>query len=421
MNDAETTTRTGRIVLLDSGCFYWVQQGRQSQVLCDSSVNLDSLKPGDWVEADLLTSPGDPTTAKTVRVVQPYNPASPFPPADSDWFRFHKDNALRFELVKHRHALLRGVRDYFEQAHFLEVDTPAMATCPGLETHLDAIEVRPRLTPEGHHETRWLITSPEYHMKRMLSAGFERIFQIGKAFRSGETGRWHNPEFTMLEWYRAFASWEDGLEDTIRIIESAAAALSKNGVDLPLDLSHPWPRMTIREAIEKWGGFDPAPWSDTNLLREKALKAGVSISDREISSADIIVRTLVEKVEPALPTHRPFVLTDYPDCMASLAQRSTDDPTVAERFEVYLGGVEIANGFGELTDAREQRRRFIADLEERTQMNLTTYPLDETFLGALEAGCPPATGVALGIDRLLLCLTGSEELEQTMAFPIVHA
>jgi len=359
--------------------------------------------------------------ATSIRVLNKYTEKSPFPPVDSDWFRFHKDNAMRFDLVKKRHLLLRSIRDYFEQASFLEVETPAMARCPGLETHLDAIEARPRLTPEGALESRWLVTSPEYHMKRMLSAGFERIYQMGKAFRSGESGRWHNPEFTMLEWYRTFASWEEGLADTIHIIEKAATALHAQTNTHTLDLSQPWPRMTVREAIEKWAGFDPAPWLDTNLLRAKALKSGIALSKEETTSSDILIRTLVEKVEPALPPNRPFILTDYPDCMASLAQYSCENPTVAERFEIYLGGIEIANGFGELTDAQEQHQRFLADRAERERLNLTNYPIDEQFLGALKAGCPPATGVALGVDRLLLCLTNSDTLEQTIPFSTSNA
>jgi len=421
MNHTGKTTMTGRIVFLEDTCFHWVQEGQQSKIAYGPNLEIQALNPGDWIEADLLVQKEAPPVATSIRVLNKYTEESPFPPVDSDWFRFHKDNAIRFELVQKRHLLLRSIRNYFEQAAFLEVDTPAMARCPGLETHLDAIEARPRLAPEGAPQTRWLVTSPEYHMKRMLSAGFARIFQLGKAFRSGESGRWHNPEFTMLEWYRSFASWEEGLADTIQIIEKAATDLQEQGQTQTLDLSRPWPQITVRQAIEKWAGFDPAPWSETKLLRSKALKAGIELSEEETSSADILVRVLVEKVEPALPLNRPFVLTDYPDCMASLAQRSSEDPTVAERFEVYLGGIEIANGFGELTDAQEQHDRFLADRAERERLNLPLYPIDEQFLGALKTGCPPATGVALGVDRLLLCLTNSDSLEETMPFPADNA
>jgi lysyl-tRNA synthetase class 2 len=175
--------------------------------------------------------------------------------------------------------------------------------------------------------------------------------------------------------------------------------------------------MTVREAIRTWAGFEPWPWDDVTALRGRALAAGLEGVEHEQDPSEILVRAIVERVEPALPAARPLVLCHYPAFMASLARRSEADPEVSERFEIYVAGVELANGFGELTDPAEQRRRFEADVEERRRRGLPVYPIDERFLQGLAVGCPPAGGIALGVDRLLMLLTGASDIADVVAFP----
>ena len=358
--------------------------------------------------------------ATAVRIAVPYDGPRPFPPPGSDWYRLHRNGAAVLRAIAQRAVLLRAIRAWFDAEGFIEVDTPALATSPGLEIHLDAVPATPRLAFGGLEQPRWLVTSPEYHMKRLLSGGLERIYQLGKAFRSGEVGRLHNVEFTMLEWYRAPGTWQDVVSDTEQLVAAAAAALG-TGLQVPygghvVDLTPPWPQMTVRQAIQLHAGFDPWPWTDLASLRAKALAAGIhGVADEE-DPAELLVRVLVERVELALPGHHPVVLTHWPACLASLARRVPDDPEVSERFEIYVGGMELANGFGELTDPAEQRERLRADQDERIRRGLPAYPVDERFLGALAVGFPPAGGIALGVDRLLMFLAGATDVSNVIAF-----
>lgn len=376
-------------------------------------------EPGDLVALTGAHADGA-FEAREATIVSPYDGPRPFPQPGSDWYRMHRNGAALYRSVELRARLLRSLRAWFDARGFLEVDTPALATSPGLEVHLDAVPATPRLGFGAPPSERWLVTSPEYHMKRLLSAGFERIYQIGKAFRSGEVGRLHNVEFTMLEWYRAPGTWQDVVADTEQLVVAAAEAL---GVGLQVryaghvvDLTPPWDHMTVREAITRFAGFDPWPWTDVPALRAKAVASGLDAVADEDDPAEILVRTLVERVELSLPGHRPVVLTHWPACMASLARRVPGDPDVSERFEVYLGGMELANGFGELTDAAEQRGRLEADRDERARRGLPQYPVDERFLAALAIGFPPAGGNALGVDRLLMFLSGATDVSHVVSF-----
>jgi len=294
--------------------------------------------------------------------------------------------------LRERAEIVRAIRRFFEERGFLEVETPVLVPSPGLDLHLDAFGV-------GSGVARFLTTSPEYQMKRLLADGHEKIFQLCKCFRRNEVGSRHNPEFTMLEWYRANA----GMDDVVRDTEELIAAVTGGAVTLgerTIATTAPFERMTVCDAFEKLAG----------MSRKETLAAAAYDEDRYF-------RTLVDRVEPSLAAlDHAIVLTDYPATQASLARKKPGDPEVAERFEVYVAGVELCNGFGELTDAAEQRARLENDQAERLKRGLPVYPIDKKFLAALERGIPESGGNALGVDRLVALACGTTDIAEVMAF-----
>ncbi len=296
---------------------------------------------------------------------------------------------LRPALEK-RSRIIEAVKKHFHDQGFLEVETPVRIPSPAPELHIDA-------EPSG---ARFLITSPELQMKRMLATGqYNRIFQICHCFRRGERGEIHLPEFTMIEWYRAGAGIAEIMKDCEEMIRCAAIACGVfpkvNRKNATVDLSPPWDRMPVADAFEKFAGWRP----------------GASPDPRRFD------KDLVDKVEPSLPLTRPVFLVGYPSSMASLARLNPDDPNTAERFELYAGGLELANGFAELTDPVEQRKRFEDEESARRAAGKQPYTVDERFLAALESGLAPCAGIALGVDRLVMLLTGAEKIDDVVAFP----
>ena len=315
---------------------------------------------------------------------------------ESDRERLQADAGRRAALLKQRAALLRSVRQYFDGEGFVEVDTPAMVPSPGLDLHLDAFEVE----REGD-APRYLITSPEYQMKRLLSGGLERIYQVCKAFRRNERGSHHEPEFTMLEWYRAHAGSREVMADTEQLVAHVARAAHQGRAVLrveerEVDVTPPWPRMTVREAFSELAGRDV---------------------DALLDDEEQFFRVLVDDIEPRLGFDKPVFLVDYPASMASLARLKPDDPSVADRFEAYVAGIELCNGFGELTDPVEQRARLERDQQARRGAGKDVYPVDERFLEALEVGMPPSGGNALGVDRLVMLVLGLDNIQDITAIP----
>jgi lysyl-tRNA synthetase class 2 len=285
------------------------------------------------------------------------------------------------------------IRDYFREQGFVEVDTPQRVRAPALDVHIAALRA----------EGGWLVTSPEFHMKRLLVGGMPRIFQLSHCFRGDEHGPLHEPEFMLLEWYRAFAKPESVLRDTeriaVRVVQALAGTTRLRVRGRNVDVTPPFERLTVREAFRAHAGVQDA--------------AALAARDEQR-----FFRLLVERVEPALARcRRPVFLCEYPISQASLAKASEHDPSVAERFELYLAGVELSNGFGELTDVEEQRRRFARDRRQRRGKRRPVYPVDERFLSALSEGMPPAAGNALGVDRLVLLALGAETLADVQAFP----
>jgi lysyl-tRNA synthetase class 2 len=268
------------------------------------------------------------------------------------------------------------VRGFFTNRGFVEVETPVRIPAPAQEEHIDA-------EPSGDW---YLRTSPELQMKRLLADGNDRIFQMGPCFRAGERGALHNPEFTMLEWYRAGADYIDAIADAKGLVSHVAdrvvggSAVKCRG--RVIELMPVWDTISVRDAFIEFAGWDP-------LLNFDSARFDID---------------LVEKVEPALDRDHPVILKDYPPARAALARCRADDPPCAERWELYIAGMELANAFGELTDATEQRARFEAAAAERARSGKAVYPLDGEFLAALERGMPRSFGVALGVDRLVMLL-----------------
>ena len=274
------------------------------------------------------------------------------------------------EKLKVRDALMQSIRAFFHSDGFVEVETPIRIKTPCMELHIDA-------EPSGGH---WLRTSPELYHKKLLAQGAQKIFEIGKCFRQGERGDRHHPEYTMLEWYRAGGDYNAMLDDTARLLQ----AVGFSG-DLKI--------FTIAEVYEKFAGWNPVEHFD----------------------ADRFDLDMVGKIEPNLPKAAPVILMDYPAECCALARLKPDNPKVVERWELYLGGIEIANAYSELTDPVEQRARFEKWGAQRKSFGKTTYPIDEDFIQCLEK-MPPSGGCALGVDRLLMALTGAETLDDILPF-----
>lgn len=325
-----------------------------------------------------------------------------------------------------RNAVLSAIRGWFAARNFVEVDTAALQVSPGNEAHLHAFATR-ALDASGESRPLYLHTSPEFACKRLLAAGETRLFSIGHVFRDRERGALHHPEFTMLEWYRAGEPYEAVIDDTMALIRLAAetagvSAFSFRGRSCD-PLAHP-ERIPVADAFAAHAGIDLLATidreggTDRDALAEACRTAGIRIAGDDTWS-DLFSRVLVERVEPRLGLGRPSVLDRYPAPEAALARRAADDPRVAERFEVYLCGVESANGFGELTDADEQRRRFEREMDEKARLYGERYPIDEDFLSAL-AVMPPASGVALGLDRLVMLAAGAARVEDVIWTPVAE-
>jgi lysyl-tRNA synthetase class 2 len=317
-----------------------------------------------------------------------------------------------------RTAVTRAVRIWFDEQGFTEVETGILQVSPGNETHLHAPRTELWGTG-GARETRYLRTSPEFACKKLLAAGETRIFELARVFRDRERGDLHLPEFTMLEWYRAHAPYEAVIADSIAVIAHAARATAIGRFSYRGRIADPFaePEMlTVADAFGRFAGIDLlATIADGKGDRDRlAIAAGnkVRISGDD-NWSDLFSKILVEHVEPHLGQGRLTVLFEYPVPEAALARAKAADPRVAERFEIYACGVELANGFGELTDANEQRLRFMQAMDEKQRRYAERYPLDQDFLDAV-AQMPEASGVALGFDRLVMLASGALRIDQVV-------
>lgn len=307
-----------------------------------------------------------------------------------------------------RAAIMAEIRRFFADRGVLEVETPCMSQATVTDIHLVPFETR--FVGPGHSQgmNLYLMTSPEYHMKRLLAAGCGPVFQLCRSFRNEEMGRHHNPEFTMLEWYRPHYDMYRLMNEVddllLQVLECGAAE-----------------SLSYQQVFQRHLDIDPLS-ADKAQLREAAAKLDLSnIADTEEDRDTLLQLLFAMGVEPHIGKDKPTFVYHFPASQASLAQISTEDHRVAERFEVYFKGIELANGFHELTDAREQQQRFEQDNRKRAALGLPQQPVDMNLLAALEAGMPDSSGVALGVDRLIMLALGAESLSEVLAFPVDRA
>ncbi len=453
----------GRVVYVAAGERFLLDDG-SAALWCSVPTGMTELVAGDFVAVTLTTARpergevaddgasadhgavaerGDATKPSVVggsdevvtpqevrRLARPAGLGSEFPAPAGDWFRLQRDGRRRTRNLERRSELLGATRCFFARRGFVEIEAPLVVPSPGLELHLAAMAVEPG--------QRFLITSPEYQLKRLLTGGMRRIYSLGKVFRHGELGPHHNPEFTMLEWYRAYADWSAVAADVAELCAELATVvhgrpqLRYRGQEL--DLTPPWPTLSVAEACHRHCGLTLRGDESTTELRDKVRAAGFPdpppVAGRQGDGADgsawswddVFFSFFLDHVEPALAAAvpgqpaRPVVLIDWPAPLCALARPKPGAPQVVERFEAYVAGLELCNGFGELCDEVEQRRRLVYDAAERARRGLPVYPQDERFLGALAEGMPPSGGVALGVDRLLMLLLDAAHIREVLAF-----
>ncbi|MBI4433910.1 EF-P lysine aminoacylase GenX [Candidatus Uhrbacteria bacterium] len=322
------------------------------------------------------------------------------------------------KLLARRAEILRGVRDFFWHQQFIEVETPVALSCPSQEPYLEPLRTTVH-DARGNAHDAFLRMSPEFSLKKMMAAGVERVFEIGPVFRDGEPwGDTHNPEFTMIEWYRAHADYRQLMRDCEGLLlslmpSSAAPTICYQGQTI--DCALPWERLTMRKAWRRYARLD----LDALLTRSAMARAchvkGYTVMPNDTFD-DLFFKVHLTEVEPKLGRTRPTFLTDWPASMAALARKKPRDPRYAERVELYLGGLELANGFSELTDADEQLTRFRADQRLRKRLERIPYPIDHAFIAALRR-MPPTAGIALGIDRLVMVLLDAATVDEVRWLP----
>ena len=325
-----------------------------------------------------------------------------------------------------RAKMLKNIRDFFDAEGFLEVDTPALQVSPGLEVHLHAFETSFFDTDDS--ETKfYLHTSPEFTMKKLLAAGLPRIYQMTHCFRNNERSQTHSPEFMMLEWYRAGVNYEKLMSDSEKMLRKCFDGAGKKEAvfkGISCDVFQDFEKLTLHEAFDIYADInldkvidndaDPSPY----IIKEEAKRIGVGTTDFD-TFEDVFFKIMLEKIEPRLGAGIPTILYEYPISMAALSRPNPQNPKVAERFELYVSSLELANAFSELTDTETQRKRFENDMALKEKIYHQRYPIDEDFMAALE-DMPEAAGIALGVDRLAMLVAGADKIDDVLFAPVVY-
>jgi len=353
----------------------------------------------DWRPGDLVDV-GVPT------IVRPFA-GGDYPAPGSEVMRMPRG---RLDKLRARATALATLRQVFAERGFLEVETPLLVPSPGLEIHLDAVRAG-----DGY-----LITSPEYQMKRLLAAGFEKIYQVCKCFRANERGAHHSSEFTMVEWYRAYAGIDAIIDDTEQLVAEVVRRIvgtpTARVASRAIDVTPPWRRMTVRAALAEYAGVAVDGAEPAVELVRAVRAAGIEVAD-DTAWDDAFFAAFLARVEPAIAAlDHALILEDWPAPLAALARRKPEDGKTALRFEAYVGGLELANAFDELTDAAEQRARFLDDQRVRATRNRPVYPIDDKLVAALAEGLPPSAGIALGFDRLVMLATDADTIGDVLTF-----
>ena len=347
-----------------------------------------------------------------------------------------------FEKVKPyleiRMNLIRVMRDIFNNKGFWEVETPILQVSPVMDAHIHAFKTKVLDADLKHERDMYLHTSPEFAMKKLLVAGLPKIYQISHVFRNAENSSLHSSEFTLIEWYRANADYRDIMDDCVELLRICAERLGIKEYKYKEHYSNPflkWNFITVSEAFDKYAEIDlekylPVPPSSfegegqgkenainvkdcTNVFRAEIISKDIRVTEND-KWDDLFFAVMSEKIEPHLGMGVPTILYDYPASMASLSRKKHEDPRFAERFELYVCGIELANAFSELTNAKEQRLRFEEEMILKQELYSESYPIDEDFLKALEHGLPESGGIALGVDRLVMLATGAKNINQVL-------
>lgn len=334
-----------------------------------------------------------------------------------NWEKIRQNQKLK-EIQIQRSKINNLIRDFFAERGFIEMQTPALVKCAGQEPYLSPVKAI--IEDDRNKKYKgFLITSPEYSLKKLLAAGFDKIFEMAKVFRSNESfGGIHNPEFTMLEWYRTNSNYNQIMKDTEELIYFLAKKMKGSGIisyqRQKINLALPWPRITVKSLFQKYAGI--------NLDKAKTLKNfKKQIKNKNYLKFDdwndIFYLIFLNEIEPNFPKDRPIIVYDYPLPQASLARKKSEKSFYAERFEVYIGGMELANAFSELTDAKEQDKRFKEERSLRKKMRGNDIDIDKDLIHALELHIPPSGGIALGVERLQMILLDAKDINEILPFP----
>ena len=334
------------------------------------------------------------------------------------WWTAERHSKKHKNLVK-RNRIIKAIRAFFDEQDFVEVDTPCLQKAPGMEAHLQAFATQYH-PPDGREpEQYYLHTSPEFAMKKLLVSDWPRIYQIAHVFRNYEGGKLHAPEFSMLEWYRAHTDYTAIMQDSIELLRACARACTIDVYRYGSGYADPfaeWEIISVCDAFDKYADVDLERYLESgtdDLFAGKARDLGLHVAEDD-AWEDIFFRIFLAFIEPKLGQGQPTILYDYPLSMAALSRQKNDDPRFAERFEVYVCGMELANAFSELTDAQEQQHRFEAEMARKQQLYGTSWPVDDDFIAALDYGMPESGGIALGVDRLVMLATGAEEIRDVV-------
>lgn len=345
--------------------------------------------------------------------MQPQQKNRPYP--DKWW---HPDNfAQQRPYLETRQKLIKAIRRHFDDTGFYEVETPILQVCPVMDTHIHAFSSDILGLDLQKERTLYLHTSPEFAMKKLMVAGIHNLYQICHVFRNGEGSRLHSAEFTMIEWYRAPGGYHEIMTDCEELLRGCAKHLGITHYrhrGKACDPFAPWQKISVAEAFDHYAGIDLAAFlEDWDGFSAAIAGAGIRVAEDDRWD-DLFFRVMAEKIEPFLGMDVPTIIYDYPVCLASLSRRKPEDPRFAERFELYVCGIELANAFGELTDAAEQEKRFHEEMALKNRLYGEQYPVDEDFIEALKFGLPESGGIALGLDRFAMLASNADTIEQVL-------
>lgn len=332
------------------------------------------------------------------------------------WQRIKNDPKLIGQYLV-REQVIDTIRSFFKDQGFHEVSTPTLVPIPSIEPNLEVFQAKLR-TSKGVKRDGYLIMSPEFSIKKLLAAGIGNCFEIAKCFRNEEeVSPLHNPEFTMLEWYRINADYTDVMRDFEDLFTKIVGGDKLIYQGTTYDISRPWPRISVAEAFKRYSSLDTEILVDEKKLLDAGKTKGYKV-DKNTTWEQMFYQIFLNEIEPKLrDSKKPAIIYDYPISQASLARKKESDPRFAERFEVFLAGIELGNCFSELTDANEQKKRFESDLAERKAQGRTDYPIDEDLIEALKSGLPQVSGIAVGVDRLVMLAADVPSVSDIMFFP----